>query len=298
MYSIISIDGGGMMGIVPCTILNYLEKQIQNLADNDAIRIADCIDFFVGTSTGGIMSLALTTPDENGRPKYTVEELLDFYRVSGPEIFDVKLLRKLTTGFGLRDSKYSDNALSKVMSQYFGDIKLSESIAPTLVTAYDLNAQKALYFRSYTAKNSQHHEYYRRDAARATASAPTFFPLAEVNNMHGETSLCVDGVILAYNPGLIAYSEFRRLSKGTRAANMNLISLSTGNRSLNIDSEEAKQWGSINWGSNFASIMVDGNRQNVHNQLTQVFADTPENYTRIDPALFDTVDAAMDCFHQ
>ncbi len=295
MYSIISIDGGGMMGIVPCTILSHIEKQIQNLGNDDSIRLAQCIDFFAGTSTGGIMALALTTPDEKGKPKFTVEELLDFYRVSGPEIFSSKLLRKISSGFGLRDSKYDDTALIEVMKKYFGSLKVSDSVAPSLVTAYDLNAQEAHYFKSYTAKNNHQYDYYRRDAARATASAPTFFPLAEVNNLTGdETRLCVDGVMLAYNPGLIAYSEFRRLSQGAGSKNMNLISLGTGSRALNIDSEEAKQWGSINWGSNFASIMIDGNRQNVHNQLTQVFADNPYNYTRINPPLLDTVKTSLD----
>ena len=50
---ILSIDGGGIRGIIPGVILNYLEKRLQIL-DNSKLKIGDYFDFIAGTSTGGI----------------------------------------------------------------------------------------------------------------------------------------------------------------------------------------------------------------------------------------------------
>ena len=288
MYSIISIDGGGMMGIIPCTILAHLEKNLQDMADNPDLRLADCVDLFTGTSTGGIMSLAMTAPNANGRPRYSMQDLTNLYINEGNKIFDIDLWRQLSTGFGLRESKYSDSGLKQTMATYFDDMQLSHALKPTLVTSYDLMSQKAQYFRTHAAKEKPSADFYTRDAAIATASAPTYFPVAEIHNMEGQKMICVDGIMLAFNPTLIAYAELRRIAPSAKASNMLMLSFSTGHQHLDFDAQQSRNWGSLEWGSRFTDIMVDGVRQNVHYQVEQIYSGHADNYFRIEPIFPDS----------
>ncbi|KAK6792806.1 hypothetical protein RDI58_011887 [Solanum bulbocastanum] len=76
--TILSIDGGGIRGIIPATILSFLESQLQELDGKDA-RLADYFDVIAGTSTGGLVTAMLTAPDENHRPLYAAKDITPFY---------------------------------------------------------------------------------------------------------------------------------------------------------------------------------------------------------------------------
>ena len=60
---ILSIDGGGIRGILPATLLAALEERLQEKADNINIHLADYFDFMAGTSTGGLLSCVYLSPD-------------------------------------------------------------------------------------------------------------------------------------------------------------------------------------------------------------------------------------------
>ena len=92
---ILSIDGGGIRGILPGTILTYIEEQLRNKTGNPDAKIGEYFDFIAGTSTGGILSLVYLCPDEQGNFKYGAKEALDIYLDQGDEIFDVSLGKKL-----------------------------------------------------------------------------------------------------------------------------------------------------------------------------------------------------------
>ncbi|KAE9458522.1 hypothetical protein C3L33_09581, partial [Rhododendron williamsianum] len=59
LITVLSIDGGGIRGVIPGTILNFLESELQKLDGEDA-RIADYFDVIAGTSTGGLVTAMLT----------------------------------------------------------------------------------------------------------------------------------------------------------------------------------------------------------------------------------------------
>ena len=48
---ILAIDGGGVRGIVPAVILEYIEKRIQEITKKEDARLADFIDFVAGGTT-------------------------------------------------------------------------------------------------------------------------------------------------------------------------------------------------------------------------------------------------------
>ena len=80
---ILSIDGGGIRGIIPGQILVTLERKLQKRSGNPDARLADYFDMFAGTSTGAILSAAYACPGEDGRPKFSAEQAVDLYLEDG-----------------------------------------------------------------------------------------------------------------------------------------------------------------------------------------------------------------------
>jgi len=92
LITILSIDGGGIRGLIPATIIAYLEAKLQELDGPDA-RIADYFDVIAGTSTGALLTSMLAAPDENNRPLFAAKDLTTFYLENGPNIFPQKKYR-------------------------------------------------------------------------------------------------------------------------------------------------------------------------------------------------------------
>ncbi|KAF7845024.1 patatin-like protein 2 [Senna tora] len=87
VITILSIDGGGVRGIIPAILLMHLEAELQKCKKDENVRIADFFDVIAGTSTGGLITAMLTAPNENGRPLFSASEIRDFYIKECPNIF-------------------------------------------------------------------------------------------------------------------------------------------------------------------------------------------------------------------
>lgn len=88
LITVLSIDGGGVRGIIPATVLAFLEEELKKLDGPDS-RIADYFDVVAGTSTGGLLTTMLTAP-KNGRPLFDAKDLAQFYIDESPKIFPQK----------------------------------------------------------------------------------------------------------------------------------------------------------------------------------------------------------------
>ncbi|KAM0014209.1 putative patatin-like phospholipase domain, Acyl transferase/acyl hydrolase/lysophospholipase [Helianthus debilis subsp. tardiflorus] len=84
--TVLSIDGGGVRGLIPAVILEFLEAKLQEKDGEDA-RIADYFDIIAGTSTGGLITAMLTAPNEERRPLFSAQEIKEFYLQNCPRIF-------------------------------------------------------------------------------------------------------------------------------------------------------------------------------------------------------------------
>jgi patatin-like phospholipase/acyl hydrolase len=83
---ILSIDGGGIRGVIPATVLDHIEKTVGR-------PIAELFDVIAGTSTGGLIALGLTCPGDAGRPKFTAEEIVSIYVDDGARILPARAVR-------------------------------------------------------------------------------------------------------------------------------------------------------------------------------------------------------------
>ncbi|VAI80766.1 unnamed protein product [Triticum turgidum subsp. durum] len=87
MITVLSIDGGGVRGIIPGTILAFLEQKLQEIDGSPDARIADYFDVVAGTSTGGLVATMLTAPNTQRRPLYAAKDINKFYLEHCPNIF-------------------------------------------------------------------------------------------------------------------------------------------------------------------------------------------------------------------
>lgn len=299
--AILSIDGGGIRGIIPGVILEYIETELRRI-EGDHVRIADYFDLIAGTSTGGILTGLYLLPDpKNGtKPKYTAGEAVDLYFLNGPRIFNIKLWQKIQSFGGLSDEKYDASEFEKALNAYFGESLLSHLLKPCLITSYDIEKRMAIFFTSKQAYETELKDFWMRDVVRATSSAPTYFEPPLIYSRAGTAYALIDGGVFANNPALCAYAEARKMNFNPigKAANpcvedMLLISIGTGSRSMAkkqpYSFDKFKNAGKLKWIHPVIDIMMSGNSETVNYQLKQIYDTQPidqkGDYHRLDPEL-------------
>lgn len=297
---ILSLDGGGIRGIIPAFILEYVERKFQERKENPNLRLADLFDMIVGTSTGGILGCFYLTPNRNtedGQPvtKYAASEALKFYTEKGFDIFNKS---KKNTWFGLRTlfnaGSYSPAKIEEIFHAEFGELKMHELVKPCLVTTYDLKSKSSFFFSSAEPPGNKR-EFYVRDVVRSTSAAPTYFPPAKITNLAtGEQMVNIDGGVFANNPAMCAYSEardtiFSQVQYPT-AKEMLILSIGTGGKFNLSDVSKSNKWGLISWAKSIPDIMMDGSFDTVDYQMKKIFETLEKeqqfNYKRIDVPIY------------
>ena len=296
MYKILSLDGGGVRGLIPTQILAHLESRlIDELGDPD-LRVIDFFDFICGTSAGGALSLTYLLPPVPGSRRYSAKDVWQQYQKLLPSVFSLNLWDKINTGWGLTKPKYDAHPLETWFRFLYHNYRLSQIEKPCLITAYDYLSRRPLYFRSHRAALTASEDFELFDVARATSAAPSYFAPHTLSNIDESSQYyCLDGIVFAYSPALAAYAEVRTLSNTYRASSMYLLSLGTGIAHEPVESEEMGEWGGLHWGAVIAKMMADGSALTVDDQLRNIFLDSPENYLRLNPHLAEEVSSEMDC---
>lgn len=187
-FQILSLDGGGVKGIFSAAFLAFIEEDL-------GINVLDHFDLIAGTSTGGIIALALSL---GMRPR----EIVGFYVNEGPKIFPRSYGARWLMQWAYR--KYSPDPLQFALQTYFKELRLADSRTRLLITSYDLGADEVYLFRT------PHHPRLRTDykvpawkVGLATSAAPTFFPASR----HVNKLRLIDGGVWANNPMMLAIIE-------------------------------------------------------------------------------------------
>jgi len=244
MKRILSIDGGGIRGIIPALVLAHIEERTGR-------RVCDLFDLIVGTSTGGILACALARGNENGTPLYTALDLADLYRERGQDVFSGSTWDRIRTLGGVLDELYDHQELEAVLHHYLGDSLLSESLTHVMVTSYDIERRQTVFFKSW---RDRFENVRALEACRATSAAPTYFEPAHVD-LDGGVRTLVDGGVFINSPAVSAYAEAIKLFPGE---DFQLLSLGTGELTRTIHKEDADGWGKAGWLLPLLSCMFDG----------------------------------------
>lgn len=303
---ILSIDGGGIRGIIPGTILNYIETRLQEELDDPNTRLADHFDLIAGTSTGGILTCTYLMADDQGRSKYSAEFAVDLYMKNGGQIFNRSLARELKTVFGMFGAKYSADALQGLLQEYFDETWISELRRPCIITSYDIRNRSSVFFNKLDGVNNPVKNYKVKEVTRATSAAPTYFAPALIRSEIEAPLALIDGGTFANNPSLCAFAEARTIDfkKEDSPGNITfptpkeilMISLGTGTELMPYTYPKAKRWGAVQWIQPVIDVMMSGNSETVDYQLKQIFDATESGafYHRIQPGLQDAKSAMDD----
>ena len=191
-FKILSIDGGGIKGLYSAMILKHFEEEFGH-------PIADYFDMICGTSTGGLIALALSI-------KVPAKDLVDFYYNDGSKIFNYKTSKGFyaTIRQTFFKGKYSDKNLKNALEKVLGGHTMSDSKTLLCIPSYNMTAGKPRIFKYPHEEGNfcMDRNISMVDVALATSAAPTYFPVAVVDK-----ELFVDGGVWANNPTLCGLLE-------------------------------------------------------------------------------------------
>lgn len=271
---ILSIDGGGIRGIIPAMVLARIEKLTNR-------PIARLFDLIAGTSTGGIVALGLTIPKMPGRPLYAAQEFASMFEREGPRIFSRSLLRTLVTSDSLFWKKYSSQGIEQVLLEYFGDSRLSDAVTDILIPSYEIQRRFPFFFKSANARRRRDYDFPARDIARATSAAPSYFePMRIPTGTNLDNYTLIDGGVFANNPAACALVEAQ--STLPHSGGFLVVSLGTGSLMQTLRVGRARNWGCLLWAKPLLNAMFDGVSSTVDFQLRQLM---PTGYYRFQPNL-------------
>lgn len=267
LYRILSLDGGGIRGVMTATLLERLEKAHPGFLSK--------VDLFAGTSTGGILALGLAAG-------LTPREIGQLYAESGTRVFadsvwdDIHDLGKLT------GADYSNQPLKQAILDRIGEITLGDLPKRVLISSFDLDNEprtpgvlrtwKPKFFHNFPGNDSDADQELV-DVALRTSAAPTYFPIYQGY---------IDGGVVANNPSMCALAQaLNAEAGGQNLRQVTLLSIGTGINSRFLTQQDA-DWGLAQWAPHLVSLMIEGSVGVVDYQCQQILG---KRYLRIDPIL-------------
>lgn len=290
-FRILSIDGGGLRGVVPLTIL----KKVEELTGKP---IWQSFDLIAGTSTGGLIASALTIPkdktDKSKGAKYTLDDLMKIYLQRGQEIFpppDDFLERMFKPADGTLHPMFSDKGIEKVFTDVCGDARMNDALTDIMISTYDLANNAPLFFKTRSSRRNTNQNILIYEIARATSVGPTYLPAFELyypNDNDYPQRLCIDGGVFINNPSMGALAEFSKnhadYGYGKAEEDINyedvfVLSVGTGSYAGQITAEEAKNKGKLFWATRISDIMMRGVNKTTDYEMMQMME--TGNYLRL-----------------
>ena len=266
-FNILSLDGGGVRGLVTSIILESLDNKLKKY--NPQKPLTDYFDIIAGTSTGGLIACALAKG-------LNAREIKNIYINNSQTIFPPNkiLIHTILNLIRLGSTQpiYGDEGLRTVLKDVFENLKFGELNKPTIVTSYDTYNRQSVVFKN---TKIAHQNIPVWEICRASSAAPIGFPGYEMKNKDfledwqskgylipdNSGIPLIDGGVFANNPALCAIAERIRWNKElpenpkwntSLAENVNqqdivVASFGTGQHIQQIGAKQVKQWGALEW---------------------------------------------------
>jgi len=203
---VLTIDGGGIKGIVPLVILDHIIENFQAIGKK--VIIPDLVDLFAGSSTGSVICAALMQKKRNGKIQFSARDVLDLYLNKGPQIFKKEFSESYNR---------ANNPLKVVLQSNFGNTLLSDLYPDYMFLSYDLNANEPYIF---SKKSSDISEVTVAEALIASTAVPGYYPPIKMRQYE-----LADGMLACKNPSRYAYNYSKLIYPNEKVL---MISLGTG----------------------------------------------------------------------
>ena len=278
-FRILTLDGGGIRGIVTTVLLQRLS------ADKSLGGWLDSVDLIAGTSTGGLLALGLA----HGVDLQTLREL---YETKGAQIFDDSWLDNLVDLGQVAGAQYDNKNLERELKRVLGPTTtLSQLTKKVLITSFDLDNEspdpkrrtwKPKVFHNFPGADSDGAELAYK-VGLYTSAAPTYFPSVDGY---------VDGGVFANNPSMCALTQTQdaRIRNRPAISEVALLSLGTGTSLVYIPGKRL-DWGFAQWVKPLISLMLDGVSGIADYQCQKILGD---QYHRLAPVFPPGVSLPLD----
>jgi patatin-like phospholipase/acyl hydrolase len=201
LVTILSLDGGGVRGIIGGVILANLEKHLQEIDNDESVRLADYFDVIAGTSTGGLMTAMLTAPNDSGRPLYAAKDIVPFYLEESPKIFYGSKWWDPSALWALFRPKYNGEYLHTRLGEILGETKLDQTLTNVVIPTFDIKKLQPTIFSSYHASVDPSLNAKLSDICIGTSAAPFYLPPYKFpENDKMRTFNLIDGGVTANDP--------------------------------------------------------------------------------------------------
>lgn len=300
---LLSIDGGGIKGIVPATILVYLEERLQALSGQSSARLTDYFDWVAGSSTGGILACFYLLPDSinPSRAKLSAKEALELYLQQGQQAFQRTFLQRVRNSLGLATERYSHRMLERQLKKTIGkDVALHDLIRPCLIPTFTRQTDQPVFFNSQGKESDWFSNLKAWQVAKATSSAPGFFRPTLLRTKQGQRIPLIDGSAWTTDPALCLYWAAREEacnSKTSRNLESDghtiLLSLGTGKLNRRYLLQELRKQRTKR--KPLINKMLAKQSTSAQQQIRDIFSRYEQKgaYYRLDPRLTESA-SAMD----
>ncbi|TAF51878.1 MAG: patatin [Oscillatoriales cyanobacterium] len=264
-YKILSIDGGGIRGVLAATMLLEVEQTVLEATGG---RLCDYFDAIAGVSAGSMMAAGLAIGQ-------SPRDLLDTLKARGKHIFP-RLLREwrkvsLLQFFGnlglYPHTLGSEIGIANVLRDLLRDptTQTDPTIADIttvdlLLLAYDVRSRNTTFFASGNQKYGGNKLWYDDlplwQICTASASAPTYFPPYNLPyGTSGQHLPHIDGGVAANNPDLAVLSHAIRL--GHKLDDIAILSIGTGKVTRPHTYDQVNSWGTVEWVTHLPDMFLD-----------------------------------------
>jgi patatin-like phospholipase/acyl hydrolase len=302
---ILSLDGGGIRGVITCVILDRICSRFPDFMDH--------VDLIAGASTGGYNALALASG-------WSPDEALQGYEIAGEQIFSNNKRRVVSGMGGMYRAKYGQSGKALALHLMFGERRLSDlrkhvvvpilrigknqTYKPVVVTnlptleepasvdqrGRQTKAQKGVARSPDTQYENEAHDATIVDVLISTSAAPTYFP-----------AYCgtLDGGLFANNPSLIALTKACEAGMAT-PRQLRILSISTGRRGEQVeksvkagyeDESMYQDWGLIQWAPGLVDMLMESSSSASDYACKQMLG---RAYCRCDPVLPPSMPLGLD----
>ena len=263
MYKILSIDGGGIRGIIPARVLERLETHVPGIVQE--------FDLYAGSSTGAVLAAGFASGFD---PRF----MRQMYQGFGEQVFADSIWDDLRDLKYILGADYSIDNLKVLLERVIGETTLGDLEKKVLIATFDLKDEsrdpprwKPKFFHNYPDSRGDSQERLV-DVVIRSAAAPIYFPIYQGY---------IDGGVSAINPSMCALAQ--AFNEGF--LDLRLLSLGTGNNPRWLD-EQNGDWGVYQWGLNLVNLVMDGGSEVADYQCRQILKD---QYFRLQPQLLKPI---------
>lgn len=293
---ILAIDGGGLRGLIPATLLLEFDRALFAHIKNAYPECPFSAEFYfswlfrwmAGTSTGGLITLGLSCPKGNEvgdvesrplsqfrKPAHTLDKVVSLYKDRARNIFPLGYKNFWN---GLFSASYDPAPLEQYLEEYFGTWTLDDALHSLVIPTCSLTQQQTILLGA----PSQHLPELMRSAARYTAAAPTYLEAAQGASLKNQREVYADGGVAANDPSLDAYLEVRKRYPTNPIV---LLSLGTGEPAA-TSLADLSAAGKAGWAKHIAPFMMRMNSLLTNERLLKLKDIDPRlTYLRVQPEL-------------